>query len=262
MLIKMFVQPGETATGEIIFNTAQLAAAAAQQRKIAPNHLQGIHRQANMTELAGDIAMSGNRFTVQHQAAAHAGAEDQSHHQRVLRKLIVPRFRQRETVGVIIETHIAPQPRAEVSAQRPAAGGWHVSGIQRAVRRFRHSRNTDPDRTLLVEALIGLADQRLYRLEKILITTFRRSDAFFPLQSPLLIKYAQRYLAAANVKSIIHFSNSSCVVSQADDDDKLLATQHPRRVDAAGAAGGIPAGQQTQQQCCHQHIKDVQPVQF
>ncbi|MGS7337856.1 ROK family protein, partial [Enterobacter kobei] len=35
----------------------------------------------------------------------------------------------------------------------------------------------------------------------------------------------QRYLAAANVKSILHFSNSSYVVSQADDDDKLLATQ-------------------------------------
>jgi hypothetical protein len=34
----------------------------------------------------------------------------------------------------------------------------------------------------------------------------------------------------------------------------LLATQHPRRVDTAGAAGGIPAGQQTQQQCCHQHL--------
>ncbi len=29
-----------------------------------------------MTELAGDIAMSGNRFTVH--TAAHAGAEDQS----------------------------------------------------------------------------------------------------------------------------------------------------------------------------------------
>jgi hypothetical protein len=41
-----------------------------------------------------------------------------------LRKLIVPRFRQRETVGVIIEAHIAPQPRAEVGAQRrPLAAG-------------------------------------------------------------------------------------------------------------------------------------------
>lgn len=45
-------------------------------------------------------------------------------------------------------------------------------------------------------------------------------------------------------------------------DDKLLATQHPRRVNTTGAAGGIPAGQQTQQQCCHQHINDIQPVQF
>ncbi|MNY79336.1 hypothetical protein D3C86_2199310 [compost metagenome] len=57
-----------------------LTAATADQRKIAPDHLQRIHRQANMTKLASDIAAPGNRFAVDDNSAADAGTEDQAHH--------------------------------------------------------------------------------------------------------------------------------------------------------------------------------------
>ena len=125
----MVVQPGKAASGKVVFNAAQLAAAAARKREIAPYDFQRIHRQADMAEFAGYIAMPGNRFTVEHQPAANAGAEDHPHHQRVLGKFVVPRFGEGKTVGVVIKPHIAPQPLAQIGPQPSAAGGRDVGGI-------------------------------------------------------------------------------------------------------------------------------------
>ena len=213
MLIEMFIEPGKTAAGEIVFNAAQLAAAAAGEREITSHHLQRIHRQPDMAKFTGNIAMSGNRFTVEDQAAAHSGTENQPHDQRILRKFIVPGFGESKAVGIVIQTDFTPEPGAQIAAQRLAAGSGDVGGIQRAVRGFRHPRNTNPYRPLTVKAAVSFTDQRLYRLQKVGITLLRRGNAFFPLQSPRAIKHAQRYFAATNVKSVVH-SNSSLLTEK------------------------------------------------
>ena len=51
-----------------------------------------------MAKLAGNIAFTGNGFTVENQPAANAGAENQPHHQWILSKFIIPCFRKGKDV--------------------------------------------------------------------------------------------------------------------------------------------------------------------
>ena len=102
LMIEVFVKPCKPAAGGVVLNTAGLAAAAAGQRKITPDNVQGIHRQADMAELTGDIATPGDGLTVDHDPSADARAEDQSHDQWILTEFIIPGFRERKTVGIVI----------------------------------------------------------------------------------------------------------------------------------------------------------------
>ena len=80
-----------------------LPAAAAGQREITADDLQRIHRQADMTKLAGDVAAAGDGSALfDDDSSADAGTEDQPHHQRILTELIIPGFGERKAVGVVI----------------------------------------------------------------------------------------------------------------------------------------------------------------
>ena len=124
------------------FQRSPAGRSAARKRKIAPHHLQRIHRQADMAELAGNIAMPSNRFSVEHQppptpvpriipitsgywvnSSSHA-SRGQNSWRRYCR-------------------HIAAQTFAQIGPQPAAAGGGHVGGVERAIFRLRHARNTD-----------------------------------------------------------------------------------------------------------------------
>ena len=71
-MIEVFVKPCKPAAGEVVLNTAVLAAAAAGEREVTPHHRQRIHRQPDMAKFTGNIAMSGNRFAVEDQATDRA----------------------------------------------------------------------------------------------------------------------------------------------------------------------------------------------
>src|SRR5690606_24532273 len=79
LMIEVFVKPCKPTTGKIILNATVLPTAAAGQGKITPDHLQRIHRQADMAELTGNITATGNRLAVNDNPTAAARSQNKPH---------------------------------------------------------------------------------------------------------------------------------------------------------------------------------------
>ncbi len=109
-----------------------------------------------MSQLPDHVIAPGDRFAVNDQAPAHAGAEDDPQHHRVALKFIIPGFRQRKTVGIVINAYLTIQALAEIGTQRASACRRNIGGEQRAVIRHRQPRHAQPDAALPPAKRIGL----------------------------------------------------------------------------------------------------------
>ncbi len=157
-----------------------------------------------MAELAGDIVAPGHRLAADDQAAAHAGAENDAQHRRVAAELVVPGFRQRKAVGVVIDAHLAPDQRRQIARQRPPHRRRHVGGKQRAVIVVGQARNTDADAAAPAAKRIRLKGQIAQRGQQLPVIFTRRRHPLLPNALQVVVEHPQLNLGAAHIETVVH----------------------------------------------------------
>ncbi len=113
----------------IAFGAGQLVRARPGQGVVAP--------------FAGDGVGSAHHLFVDHEAAAHAGAEDGAEHDFRIGARAVGGLRQRETVGVVGDAHRLPEGGGEIALQRMADEANRIGVLHQSRHRGNSTRNAD-----------------------------------------------------------------------------------------------------------------------
>src|SRR5262249_35851410 len=117
------------------------------------------------------------RAAADHDAAAHAGAEDHAEDDARAGRGAVGGLGEREAVGVVGDAHRAPEPRFEILPERPPVEPSGIAVADEPGRRRDRARSADADRAARAELGLGGGDEPADRLDGAGIIFARRRDA-------------------------------------------------------------------------------------
>ncbi len=187
---------GEGGTGKVQLDAA-LAPAVADVLVVFARH-------RVVPPLAGDGIGAGEHLAVDDDAAADAGAEDHAEHRLRAGAGTIDGFRQRETVGIVGEAHVASQRRFEVALERLADQAGRVGVLDQARDARFGTRYADAHRSASADSFFSRSDQFDHRSQCRGVVTLRRRHALAQQDVAIVAEDDDLDLAAAEVDADAH----------------------------------------------------------
>src|SRR5438105_3575895 len=162
----------EPRTGEERFDAAGVAAKTSSTRPLVI----GGPWQRIVAPLAGDSVRADEHISVHDDAAADASAENRTeYHVRVLAGAVA-RLRERETIGIVADSHFAAEHRFEIGPDRLPVETERVRAAKQAGRARDRPRCTDPHAATLAQLLLGFPNEAGNASQNRTIVLMRRGD--------------------------------------------------------------------------------------
>src|SRR5690606_3827570 len=157
-------------------------------------------RQRVVSPLSGNRIRTGKRTTVDDDAAADTGTEDDAEDHARTSGRAIRRFRNREAVRVVGQTHRTPQHPLEVGTQPAAIEPGRVRVLHKAGCRRLDAGNADADSGgARMHLAFGAGDEICYRRKGRVVVAARRVHAGAHLLAPRFVERRNLDLRAAEV---------------------------------------------------------------
>jgi hypothetical protein len=157
-----------------------------------------------VSPLAGDRVDARHHASVDDNAAARAGADDDAEHHRCACSGAVGRFRQREAVGVIRESNATPEQTHQIVRERTADQPRRIRVLHQTGRARDGSGHPDAHGCACAGLALHIVDERSDRGERaVVIAAWRRGPS--PQQLPAIVGDGDRFdLRPAEIDADAH----------------------------------------------------------